>query len=72
MNRSVLAEMLEADFARLISLLVVRPEAVPIMARWFTDLNKQNRTEDKRAEILAEINHYKQRMQNATVLFRRV
>jgi DNA invertase Pin-like site-specific DNA recombinase/cell division septum initiation protein DivIVA len=70
-NRSVLAELIEADFARLVSLLAVRPEAVPIMARWLAEMNKENNNENKKADILAEINYHKQRMQNSTTLFRK-
>lgn len=71
MNKSVLAETLENDFARLVSHLAVKPETLPVMAKWFAEVNQENQTPDQRAEILAEVAEWKQRMKNADTLFRR-
>jgi hypothetical protein len=41
------------------------------MAKWFAEINQEQQTPDQRAEILAEIAEWKQRMKNADTLFRR-
>ncbi len=68
-NRSVKAEILEAEFSRLIKALVVKPEAASQMAEEFMQNNQQGRSETERAEILAEIALCKQRIKNAETLF---
>lgn len=68
-NRSVKAEILDGEFARLVESLVVKPEVASEMAEAFYKANKARNTEDRRAEILAEINLCKQRIKNAEVLF---
>ncbi len=68
-NRSVKAEILEAEFSRLIKALVVKPEAASKMAEEFTQGSQQRRSESERAEILAEIALCKQRIKNAETLF---
>jgi hypothetical protein len=62
---------LEGDFAKLVKNLVVKPEALPIMGRWFEEMNKENRTESKRVAIMGEIAHYKQRMKSVDSMFRK-
>jgi hypothetical protein len=68
-NHSVKAEILEREFARLISTLTVKPETAPSMAEALAKINQQNLTEDRKAEILSEIALCKQRIQNAEKLF---
>ncbi|MCC6973582.1 MAG: recombinase family protein [Anaerolineae bacterium] len=68
-NRSVKAEILDNEFARLLQALVVKPEAAAQMAEVFNNAHQPQNSEQRRAEILAEINLCKQRMKNAEVLF---
>ncbi len=68
-NRSVKAEVLEGEFARLVRALVVKPEVASQMAEVFAQATQRQTSDDRRAEILAEIALCKQRIKNAEVLF---
>ncbi len=68
-NRSVKAEVVEREFARLVGTLSVKPETAPSMAEMLARVNEQNLTEDRKAEILSEIGQCKQKIQNAEKLF---
>ncbi len=68
-NRSVKAEILDAEFARLVKALVVKPDAAAEMAEIFAKANTTQNSEDRRAEIQAEITLCKQRIKNAEFLF---
>jgi DNA invertase Pin-like site-specific DNA recombinase len=68
-NRSVKAEILEREFARLVSALMVKPEMVGTLTEMLKQINGENLTEDRRTEILSEIALCKQRITNAEKLF---
>jgi DNA invertase Pin-like site-specific DNA recombinase len=68
-NRSVKADILEGEFARLVKTLSIKPEAVSEMAEEFIQANQQRHSGIERAEVLAEIALCKQRIKNAETLF---
>ncbi|CAG0937613.1 hypothetical protein TFLX_06558 [Thermoflexales bacterium] len=68
-NRSVKADILEGEFARLVQALVVKPEVAAQMTAVFTQAHQPQNSEQRRTEITAEIHVCKQRMKNAEVLF---
>ncbi len=67
--RSVNANLLERDFLLILEKPTVKPEAIPMLARAVEHYNRENQQDEKRAGILAEIAHWRQRTQNADSLF---
>ncbi len=68
-NRSVKADILEGEFARLVAALSVRSDMIPAMVEQLSQFNQQNLTDERKAEMLSEIGLCKQRIQNAEKLF---
>ncbi|MCC7209123.1 MAG: zinc ribbon domain-containing protein [Anaerolineae bacterium] len=68
-NKSVKAEIVEAEFARLVSALAVKPDAAPELARMFSEATQAVSNKEKRAEVMAEITLCRQRIENAEKLF---
>ncbi len=68
-NKSVKAEVLEHEFSRLIGALTIRPDVIPQMVEQLSLFNQQTLTEDRRAEMVAEISLCHQRIRNAEKLF---
>ncbi len=68
-NKSVKAEVLEQEFARLIAALTIRPDVIPQMVAQLALFNQQDLTEDRRGEIITEINLCRQRIRNTEKLF---
>jgi DNA invertase Pin-like site-specific DNA recombinase len=68
-NRSVDADLLERDFLFILENLMVKPESIPMLAAGVEHYNRENRQEEKRVQIQAEIVHWRQRAENADKLF---
>ncbi len=68
-TRSVKADLLERDFLLLIESLSINPDSLPLLLQALDHFNSQNRTEDHKAAVQAEIAHWRQRTKNADLMF---
>jgi hypothetical protein len=63
--KSMSADLLEADFFRLLESLSINPDALPTLTEAFEKINQLNRPEEFIAAIQADIALWRQRMKNA-------
>lgn len=70
-KRSVMAEVLEADFRLLLDQLTVNPESLPLLAAAVAHFNRSGQPEEAQRAIQEEIAHWRQRSKNADKLFGR-
>ena len=68
-HRSVNAEVLEQDFRRILEGIAVREEALPLLVQAVEHFTRDNRQEERKNAIQAEIAYWRQRAQNADTMF---
>lgn len=68
-HRSITADVLEQDFLRILERIAVREEALPLLVEAVEHFTRDNRQEERKNAIQAEIAYWRQRAQNADTLF---
>jgi len=69
--RSVKAELIEADFLRLLQTITLHPEAIPLFMQTLKRLNGQSQDGQEDNAIQAEISHWRQRVKKTNTLFQK-